>query len=459
VIASDLVAALHLDAVVDAQAMPFANGSIKALSPELLPPLSMNVPGRYIAVTGATGYIGRALVRQALAFGWQVRALSRRFTGIEHIPYDLAVDLPAAALAGVGAVIHLAADTGSAPDPRRERRAARSLLGSAVANGVRVVFVSSQAARPEAPSAYGLGKWLVEQDVLDSGGVVARAGLVYGCDESGLFGMLCRLVRLFPILPDLRPNPLVQPIHVDDLAAALLRLATPELPPGLYCLADPETITFTDFLRGVASARIRRARLFVPFPIWTLITLLAIGHRFGLAGDPERLRSLATLTRMTTKPDIERLGLVIRPLHSGLSRPGECRRRLLSEADVLLRYVLRRAPPRALLARYVRGVEALHAARPLLVPRWLRTWPGGLVLLDIPALARASGLGPRLDLATRLAESTPLTAGRFLSLSGGRFGAASGLLIAGVAEAVFRSLRLPLMPWIRRQHSRLAAEP
>lgn len=73
-------------------------------------------PGARIAVTGATGLVGKAFVRAALGDGYQLRLLGRTVgvtatpPGCDAVKYDLEDAAPAPeALAGCAAVVHLAA--------------------------------------------------------------------------------------------------------------------------------------------------------------------------------------------------------------------------------------------------------------------------------------------------------------------------------------------------------------
>ena len=80
-------------------------------------------------VTGATGFVGAAVVRALLREGWQVRALVRSGSNrgnLQHLALEIAVgDLSDQAsldrgLAGCGALFHVAADYRlGAPDPRQ----------------------------------------------------------------------------------------------------------------------------------------------------------------------------------------------------------------------------------------------------------------------------------------------------------------------------------------------------
>ena len=183
-----------------------------------------------LIVTGATGYIGRHVVERAQARGFTVIAASRRqpaFPAVRWIPYQLDGELTPGDFPQDATLIHLAAETreSSAATEALELAAARRILAVARLRGLRVVHVSSQAARADAPTPYGRAKWQVEQEILRQGGFVVRPGLVYGGVPGGVFAGLVDTVRRLPILPAIVPAPRVQPIHVEDLAEGLLRIA------------------------------------------------------------------------------------------------------------------------------------------------------------------------------------------------------------------------------------------
>lgn len=380
-----------------------------------------------VAVTGASGYIGRAVVKALLQAQTPVVALGRRPVGLgaPWRKYDLGEPIAPDLLEGVGAVIHLAAETdrGAAADVEREVAAVKDLVGACRARGVRLVFVSSQTAQPEAPTNYGRAKWLCEQVVLDAGGVVVRPGQVYGGDEAGLFGSLCRLVSKSPLAPAFLPEPKVQPVHVEDLARGLISCARDSAISGVIEIAAPVPLGFTTFLRQIARIRFRRRVIAVPVPIGLVVGLARLPVLpAAIREAAQRLDSLARLPMMATAPSLARLGLQLRPLSDGLSRSGRSRRRLLVEADTLLGYLLRGAAPRGCVRRYVRAVEALYEGQPLGLAAAHRRWPGLLVLVDQPLLRRhvpAAAFWTRIDLATVCAESSAETADRFLILKGG----------------------------------------
>jgi nucleoside-diphosphate-sugar epimerase len=141
-----------------------------------------------LAITGASGYIGQRLTDLAIERGHEVVALTRHRPGRRDagwLPFDLR-DAGSARLPDDAQwLIHLAAVTHENEMGKvDELSAVRHLIA---ASASKVVFVSSQAAGADAPTAYGRTKWAIERIVLDGGGVVVRPGQVYGGQERALF--------------------------------------------------------------------------------------------------------------------------------------------------------------------------------------------------------------------------------------------------------------------------------
>lgn len=192
-----------------------------------------------IALTGATGFVGQAVLDEAERRGLIVRALTRRpqasRTGVHWIAGDLTDEAALAELvSGCNAVVHVAGLT-SAPDPAAFTGAnvtgTAALIAAAKAASVgRFVFVSSLSAREPALSAYGASKAAAEELVERSGldWTIVRPPGVYGPRDVDYFEMF-RSAKL-GILP-LPPRGASSIIHVDDLARLLLDLI--DAPPAL----------------------------------------------------------------------------------------------------------------------------------------------------------------------------------------------------------------------------------
>ena len=185
-----------------------------------------------VALTGATGFVGRATLDALRAKGINVRALARRpqpeREGVAWIAGDLHDRAALAALvAGAEAVIHVAGLTNT-PDPAEFEPAnvagTRALVDAAEAAGVaRFVLVSSLAAREPGLSAYGASKARAE-DLVETSGLdwtIVRPPGVYGPHDVDYLEMF-RLAKrgLVPLPPPGRSSL----IHVHDLAELLVAL-------------------------------------------------------------------------------------------------------------------------------------------------------------------------------------------------------------------------------------------
>ena len=215
-----------------------------------------------LAITGATGFVGGALLEQALAAGHHVRALTRRpqpgRNGVIWI--EGALDRPdsLAALAdGADAIVHVAGVV-NAPDRAGfvagNIDGTRAMLAAAAATGVRrFVHVSSLSAREPALSNYGWSKAEAESLVEASplAWSIVRPSGVYGPGDMEMRDLF-RAARLgLALLP---PRGDVSLVAVDDLARLLLTLATRDLPPALYEVDDGHILTHEELAQAIGRA-------------------------------------------------------------------------------------------------------------------------------------------------------------------------------------------------------------
>lgn len=186
-----------------------------------------------IAITGATGFVGSAVLDAALAEGHTVRALARREQtpreGVEWLRGDLGDAAALAALAqGADAVIHVAGLTNT-PDPAQFEVAnvtgtANVIAAMKQAGAQRLVFVSSLSARKPELSAYGASKAKAEALVEASGldWTTVRPPGVYGPRDVDYLEMFRTAKLGFVPLP---PGGASSIIHSHDLARLLVALA------------------------------------------------------------------------------------------------------------------------------------------------------------------------------------------------------------------------------------------
>jgi nucleoside-diphosphate-sugar epimerase len=280
---------------------------------------------RRILVTGATGFVGAAVVPALLAAGWEVRAAVRAASDAARLPAgaepaptgELSPDTDwTAALEGVAAVVHLAArahrprdGAAQAGEYRRVNALATGALGkAAAAAGASLVFLSSVKAvgestppgRPwdeDAPcapeDAYGASKLEAERLLAATPGLswcALRAPLVYGP------GVKANFLRLLGAAAAGWPLPLASIrnrrslLYSANLASAVAAAAAVPPPPGAYFVRDGEDLSTPELFRRLAAALGRPARLF-PFPPALLPGGAGRRLREDLAVDDRRLRA------------------------------------------------------------------------------------------------------------------------------------------------------------------------
>ncbi len=186
-----------------------------------------------LAVTGATGFVGHALLDRAGQGGIAVRALTRRDQParphVEWVAGDLATpDRLRELVRGAEAVIHIAGVV-NAPDAAGFETGnvtgTLNLIEAALAEGVpRFIHVSSLSAREPGLSDYGASKARGEKLVMASplDWTVVRPPAIYGPRDTEMFDLF-RLARwgVVPVPPRTGRSSL---LHVDDLARLLLAL-------------------------------------------------------------------------------------------------------------------------------------------------------------------------------------------------------------------------------------------
>ena len=192
-----------------------------------------------IALTGATGFVGRAVVSALLAKRHQVSALVRDMTKV-NLPLELRLvqgDLQNGAALddltkGADVVIHVAGATGAL---RRSdffvanEQGSRAIADAAARNGVkRFVHISSLAAREPELSIYGASKRAGEAAVETFGGkmliVILRPPAVYGPGDRGTLPLLRSLTQSFAVIPSSSMSRFSL-IYVDDLARIIVEAA------------------------------------------------------------------------------------------------------------------------------------------------------------------------------------------------------------------------------------------
>lgn len=278
-----------------------------------------------VLVTGANGFVGRALAATLSASGVPTRCAYRTREAAAQAPAGASGCVVgeigrttrwAETLIGVDTIVHLAARVhmmaDSAADGLAEYRRVNlvgtvALARAAVASNVRrFVFVSSVKVNGDATNdrpfrecdevapagAYGLSKWEAEQELRElarSTGlevVIVRPPLVYGPGVRANFRRLVRLVgRGIPLPFGLVDNRRSM-IALDNLVNVLVRCSVHPAAPGqTFLVSDGEDLSTPALIRRIAQTIGVPARLLpVPPPI-----LRAVGRVIGRGPEFDRV--------------------------------------------------------------------------------------------------------------------------------------------------------------------------
>lgn len=192
-----------------------------------------------VALTGATGFLGRHVAARLRHRGLRVRALVRRedprleALGVAQLRGALeSPEALAALVEGAGSIVH-AAGLVRAPRPaafeaaNAHGTARLAEVASSHAEGARFVLISSLAARAPALSPYAASKRQAELEVERRAGslvpILLRPPAIYGPGDRATLPILAQLARGWLVAPRARANRFSL-VYVEDLAELVVRL-------------------------------------------------------------------------------------------------------------------------------------------------------------------------------------------------------------------------------------------
>ncbi|CAN7576688.1 complex I NDUFA9 subunit family protein [Pararhizobium sp. LjRoot255] len=249
-----------------------------------------------VTVFGGTGFVGRRIVSRLVDKGIDVRAVSRHprknkldnradqrpFQQIEADILD--PSSIAAAVAGSRAVVNavsLYVERGKETFERVHVEAAAALATAARDAGVeRFIQISGIGSDSKSRSNYIRARGRGEDVVKTAfpGAVIVRPAVMAGPDDA-FITTIVRLVRLLPIYPLFgEGGTRLQPVHVEDVAEAVSRLASGQNTTGalIFECAGPRIYSYRELVQEVATQLKARVRLVpVPFAVWSLLATAA----------------------------------------------------------------------------------------------------------------------------------------------------------------------------------------
>ncbi|WFU51556.1 complex I NDUFA9 subunit family protein [Sinorhizobium terangae] len=245
-----------------------------------------------VTVFGGTGFLGRRIVSRLLETAVVVRAASRHprknkvdDASGERQSLQVEADIldpssMASAVAGSRAVVNavsLYVERGEQTFERVHVEAAADLAAASRDAGVeRFIQISGIGANATSRSPYIRARGRGEEAVKAAfpGAVIVRPAVMTGPDDA-FITTIARLVRLLPIYPLFgEGSTRVQPVHVEDVAEAVSRLALGRNPAeaSIFECAGPRIYSYRELVREIAAQLNLRVRTVpVPFAVWSIL--------------------------------------------------------------------------------------------------------------------------------------------------------------------------------------------
>jgi NADH dehydrogenase len=293
-----------------------------------------------VAVTGATGFVGRRVVNEILRRGHSVRVLTRsvesrsRFNlPVEAVRGDIEDEATLEPfVSDRDAVVHLVGiieESGGSSFDRVHRQGTENVVVAASRAGIaRYLHMSAMGASLSSPSEYGRTKAMAEEAVKRSrlDWTIFRPSIIFGPGD-GFVSLLARIIRKNPLfIPVIGPGTVrFMPVSVFDVARVFAdALEKPEASRQAFDLGGPETFTMDAIEREIASAMGKPGKPLVHVPVafgYLLAAGMALAPRFVLPKPlltKDQLRSLAQDNVGDTAEAISVFGPLARDFRSGI---------------------------------------------------------------------------------------------------------------------------------------------
>lgn len=238
-----------------------------------------------IFLTGASGFVGRHMLKRLLDEGHSVRALVRdparageiAQSGVDLVPGDVVEGSGLdQAMPGCDAVVHLVGiilEKGRNTFERVHHLGARNVVEAAKRARIRrFIHMSALGVREDGVAAYQTTKWRGEEEVRRSGipYVILRPSLIFGPGD-GFVTQMMETMRSAPLLRPIPGNgsPRFRPIFIDDVTACFARALTSEAATNQTVeLGGADELSLNQVLAEIARcAGIRKPPVHIPMPL------------------------------------------------------------------------------------------------------------------------------------------------------------------------------------------------
>ena len=235
---------------------------------------------KQVCIIGGSGFIGRAIVRQATAAGYGVtvacrhpeRARDLLVNGARLVKADIASDTALDdVVAGHDCVINLVGllfERGRYSFNAAHVKGTERVLEACKKAGVpQYLHMSALGAGKVPASRYSRTKGEAETRVRQSSlnWTIFRPSIVYGEGDS-FFNKFKAMTGLLPVLPVIAGGSRFQPVWVEDVARAFVAsIGDSRVKGQTYALGGPKSYSFMELMRLLMAA-LGRCRLLIPVP-------------------------------------------------------------------------------------------------------------------------------------------------------------------------------------------------
>jgi len=242
-----------------------------------------------ILITGATGYIGRHLIKRLVEKGERPRCLVRNLKRAANILPADKVELVegdttqpstlAAAVRNIDTIVHAAFITADHKQSTNNSYEETNVHGTAnltkaakEADVKRIIEISGLGTKPDKPGSYMQGRYLAEKMLKESGldWTIIQPSVLFGKEAPFIKGLV-DLIRTAPVVPLIGGGKVMfQPIYVEDVVTVIIKvLEDPAHTTGkIYTIGGPAYYSFTQVIDELLHAMHKqRIKMYAPTPL------------------------------------------------------------------------------------------------------------------------------------------------------------------------------------------------
>ncbi|RMF97777.1 MAG: complex I NDUFA9 subunit family protein [Candidatus Schekmanbacteria bacterium] len=244
-----------------------------------------------IFITGATGFVGRSIVRAGKKEGYTFACLVRNLDRAKKILTSNSCTFIKGDITNIGslkkviekndAVINLVgiiSETKKSSFDEIHFKGAKNLIDASKSSGIKkFIQMSALGARKDGKTAYHITKWKAE-DYLQKSGLnytIFKPSVIFGKDDK-FINLFIKLLKLSPIFPALGKGTL-EPVWVEDVANSFINaLNNPKSDRQIIELGSGKVYTHTELLKTLCQKlHIKRLIFPMPTPIAKTMALLS----------------------------------------------------------------------------------------------------------------------------------------------------------------------------------------